>query len=224
MTESKGTGTEPLSRWLELLRAGFDTQVRLGKEYADVARAALKRDVDQAAVSRTYLDSARREADQYWRSVASLWFNYASGVLAAGSRASRAVLHEVSSTVEHRRRPAGDEPGATATAHRRRLELVLTGPLGGSATGTVTIANNHPDGRRIALKPGTLLDSDGKPVDVPVTVKPRSMQLAPGAERVVTVTVELDAAALSAGSRYESVVELSGADEAELHVTVRPTG
>jgi hypothetical protein len=229
MTETNASGTEPLGRWLDLMRAAFQTQVRLSAEYAEVARAAFKRDVNPAAVGRTYLQSSRREVEQYWRSIAGLWLNYASGALAAGSRASSAVLRDIGGAVQQPRHPAPDtarpapgahEPAAAGTAVRR-LEVLLTGPLGAPVSGTVTIANNHADARRIVLKPGPWLDSDGNEVNLKVVVKPSTIRLAPGAQRTVSVTVDLDAALLSAGKRYESVVEMSGG-EAELHLTVEP--
>ena len=222
MTNSNATGSEPLARWLDLMRAAFDTQVRLGKEYAEVTKAAFNRNVDQGALGRTYLKSAQREAERYWRSVGTLWLNYASDLLAAGSRASSAVLHDVGGVVgQQRHRPADAEPAAP-TSDSRHLELLLSGPLGGTATGTVTVANNHPDARRLVLKPGPLLGADGEPVAVTINVKPKTIQLEPGAERAVTVTVEIDKAELSAGETYESVIDVSGGDDAQIRLTVRP--
>jgi hypothetical protein len=217
MTMSESTTNEPLSRWLDLVRAAYDTQVRLGKEYADVARAAFTGRVDQGAVGRVYLKSAQREADQYWRAVSGLWFNYASAVLAAGSRASRAVLHDVSGAV--RQRPHNAATSAES-AESARHDVLLTGPLDGTASGTVTVANSHPDARRFVITPGALLDSSGNPLPVQVAVKPRTVSLEPGAERDVTITVELNAAVFAAGERYTSVLAVSGGDQAEIQVAV----
>jgi len=218
MTNSKSAGNEPLARWLDLMRATFDTQVRLGKEYADVARAAFRRDADQGEMGRAYLKSVQRETEQYWRSMSTLWLNYASDVLAAGSRASHSVLHDVGGAAHPRHRHDGE----TASAAAKPLALLLSGPLGASASGTVTVANKHPDARRLVLKPGPLRDASGQPVAGEIAVKPKTIQLEPGAERNVTVSVDLDAVALSADQTYESTIEVTGGEEAEIRVTVRP--
>jgi hypothetical protein len=204
------------------MRAAFDTQVRLGKEYADVARAAFRRDADQAEMGRTYLKSAQREAEQYFRVVSSLWLNYASDVLAAGSRAGQAVLHDVGGAVRTRHRPSGERSGSTSAQPPQPLALMLTGPLGASASGTVTVANNHADARRLVLKPGPLLDEQGQPVSAEISVKPRTIQLDAGAERTVTVSVQLDPATLAAGQTYESTIEVTDGEQAQIRLTVRP--
>ena len=220
MTNSTSAGNEPLARWLDLMRATFDSQVRLGKEYADLAQAAVRRDVDQGEMGRTYLKSVQREAEQYWRSVSTLWLNYASDVLAAGSRAGQSVLHDVGSAVRTKHRPAGETRASGYSS--RPQALLLTGPLGASASGTVTVANNHPDARRLTLKPGPLRSADGQPVAGEISVEPETIQLEPGAERSVSVSVQLDPVALSAGQTYESAIEVTEGDEAQIRVTVRP--
>jgi len=115
---------------------------------------------------------------------------------------------------------AGTEPG-DPRAGGRRVEVILTGAIGGRAEGTITVANQHPRPRRIQLKAGDLVDAAGAVVGVPLEVSPTAITVPSGKERSVNLGVALGDASFSAGRRYTCTVEVSGGDEATIEVSIQ---
>ncbi|MCU1659912.1 MAG: hypothetical protein JWO57_4568, partial [Pseudonocardiales bacterium] len=209
-----------------------ETQIRLNRQYFDLARTVLTSDVDRVETGRAYLESARRETERYWRDLAGIGTEYAADVLALGSRASKAVLRDVSSTVRTRKgtaAPAGPSSAGVDTTSadgKRLLDVGMSGPIGSTATATVTVANRHDRPRRISLKPGPIQDADGNPVNASIQAKPASVTVQPQAEKAVTLSVELDPEVFATGRTYAGTVDVSGGDEAVLrvHLHVEPAG
>jgi hypothetical protein len=220
-----GAASDPMRRLADLTRSAVETQIRLNREYVDLARTVLSSDADRLEIGRAYLESVRRETENYWRELAGIGTDCAADVLALGSRASRAVLRDVSSTVrakKHSTATSTTQPSAPADSasadDRRLLDVGMNGQLGSTATATVTVANRHDRARRIVLKPGPLHDPDGNAVSAPVQAKPASVTVQPQAEKAVTLSVLLDPEVFTVGSSYTGTVEVSGGDEAVLRV------
>lgn len=109
---------------------------------------------------------------------------------------------------------------ADPDAGRRKARLIIRGPLGGRAEGTITVANQHPRARRIQLSAGEVLDSAGAAVGAALEVSPTTVTVPSGKERPVSLGVGLDAAVFAADRRYSCTVEVSGGDEATIDVTI----
>jgi len=113
--------------------------------------------------------------------------------------------------------PLASVPADTSA---RRVQVALHGSVGQVATGTITVANQHPRPRRIQLEAGDVLDSTGATVTGILNVTPTSVTVPSGQERSVGLTVDLDEVSFSAGKRYSCTVEVSGGDEATIEVTI----
>lgn len=113
-----------------------------------------------------------------------------------------------------------EDPAPTVGASRR-YSLSLSGRVGGTAGGTVTVVNRHPRNRRVLLTAGLLRDvTADSDTSTRLTVSPAHVTLPPGQEAQVRVSAELTDPALRAGQVYAATVEVSGGDEALIDVAV----
>jgi hypothetical protein len=210
------------------------------RAYADAARRESAR----------YWRSASRLGADYARGLVELGGTVAGGVLDDVVRARRpAGSRRDGGSAGHRRAwsPPGSHPGgaddalddddaggsgdaggvgeeagsASADTSSGTASLALRGRLGERATGSVTVANRHPRARRIELTAGPLTDVHGvEVIGARLDLEPAKATLAPGAEAVVAVGLDLAAGVVEAGRRYRCVLRVSGGDDATLDCTV----
>ena len=223
------TGTdETLSRITELARQALQAQATLAKQSLELGRATLSGDVDRSSAGRAYLDAVSREGARYWREVGALGLDYASELLALGTRSAARVVSEASAAGsrgrDHRATrgssAGGPPPAEGAPDGTRRSAVVLRGVLGQTAQATVTVVNRHTRARRVELTPSDLRDPGGALVAARLRVDPEHVTVPAGGDHPVRLEVDLDAADAAVGDRYEGTVEVSGGDEATLEVTV----
>jgi hypothetical protein len=227
------TGTdETLARITELARQALQSQATLAKQSLELGRATLTGDVDRSTTGRAYLDAVSREGARYWREVGSLGLDYASELMALGTRTAARVISDTSAAGSgaraHRRDPgSGRAGGGSATpavpdadVGSRRSAVVLRGVLGQTAQATVTVVNRHARARRVELTPSDLQDVTGALVATTLRVDPEHVTIPAGGDYQVRLEVDLDAADVRVGDRYDGTIEVSGGDEATLEVTV----
>jgi hypothetical protein len=229
------TGTdETLARITELARQALQSQATLAKQSLELGRATLSGDVDRSTTGRAYLDAVSREGARYWREVGSLGLDYASELMALGTRTAARVISDTSAAGSgaraHRRDTgsgSGGGGGGSAAASApdpdvasRRSGVVLRGVLGQTAQATVTVVNRHARARRVELTPSDLHDVAGSLVATTLRVDPEHVTIPAGGDYQVRLEVDLDAADVRVGDRYDGTVEVSGGDEATLEVTV----
>jgi hypothetical protein len=230
------TGTdETLARITELARQALQSQATLAKQSLELGRATLAGDVDRSTTGRAYLDAVSREGARYWREVGALGLDYASELMALGTRTAARVISDTSAAGSgaraRRRDPGGGDssgrggdsampvvPDADVSA--RRSAVVLRGVLGQTAQATVTVVNRHARTRRVELTPSDLHDVTGALVATTLRVDPEHVTIPAGGDYQVRLEVDLDAADVRVGDRYDGTIEVSGGDEATLEVTV----
>ena len=101
------TGTdETLARITELARQALQAQATLAKQSLELGRATLSGDVDRSSAGRAYLDAVSREGARYWREVGALGLDYASELMALGTRSAARVVSEADADREGRGPPA----------------------------------------------------------------------------------------------------------------------
>jgi hypothetical protein len=230
------TGTdETLARITELARQALQSQATLAKQSLELGRATLAGDVDRSTTGRAYLDAVSREGARYWREVGALGLDYASELMALGTRTAARVISDTSAAGSgaraRRRDPGGGDssgrggdsampavPDADVSA--RRSAVVLRGVLGQTAQATVTVVNRHARTRRVELTPSDLHDVTGALVATTLRVDPEHVTIPAGGDYQVRLEVDLDAADVRVGDRYDGTIAVSGGDEATLEVTV----
>jgi hypothetical protein len=230
------TGTdETLARITELARQALQSQATLAKQSLELGRATLAGDVDRSTTGRAYLDAVSREGARYWREVGALGLDYASELMALGTRTAARVISDTSAAGSgaraRRRDPGGGDssgrggdsampavPDADVSA--RRSAVVLRGVLGQTAQATVTVVKRHARTRRVELTPSDLHDVTGALVATTLRVDPEHVTIPAGGDYQVRLEVDLDAADVRVGDRYDGTIEVSGGDEATLEVTV----
>lgn len=217
--------------WAELAANAVRAQVRLSREYADLARAVVAGDADRAVAGQAYLDSVRREGERFWRELSHIGFGYAADVVALSTRAGTAVLRDVDAATRSTSRTASEQPeqhpDTSKSLRPRRVAVPMRGAVGASAEATAVVVNRHPRARRITLTPGPLTAVGAtRPLDAAVHVSLTTVTVQPHQEQSVIIAVQLDPEQFTPGTQYAGVVEVSGGDEAllELLVSVEPAG
>jgi hypothetical protein len=232
MTEANNNAAadETLARITELARQALQSQATLAKQSLELGRATLSGDVDRSSTSRAYLDAVSREGARYWREAGALGLDYASELMALGTRSAARIISDASTAgaSTHTGRRAGDTrngsappaPPAEADDGLRRSQVHLRAAVGQTAQATVTVVNRHPRARRVELDPSELRDATGTVVAVTLTVDPDRVTIPAGGEYQVRIEADLDEGVVQPGQQYVGTVAVSGGDEATLEVTV----
>lgn len=100
------------------------------------------------------------------------------------------------------------------------VPVTLHGSVGGTAIGTVVLANQHPRARRVVLTPSDLRARSGRKVALTLRVDPPGATIPAMGEHSVAVEVDLSAGTARSGERYTGTIEVSGGVEAAVDVTV----
>ena len=227
MTETNSTD-ETLARITELARQALQSQSTLAKQSLELGRAALSGDVDRSTTSKAYLDAVSREGARYWREAGALGLDYASELMAFGTRSAARIISDASAAGGTRVRRGTTEarngapraPAAEPEDGLRRSRVLLRAAVGQTAQATVTVVNRHPRARRVELEPSDLRESTGAVVALTLTVAPDHVTIPAGEEHRVRFSADLDEGLVQPGQQYVGSVTVSGGDEAMLEVTV----
>ena len=227
MTETNSTD-ETLARITELARQALQSQSTLAKQSLELGRAALSGDVDRSTTSKAYLDAVSREGARYWREAGALGLDYASELMALGTRSAARIISDASAAGGTRgrrgttdsRNGAPRAPAPEPDDGLRRSRVLLRAAVGQTAQATVTVVNRHPRARRVELEPSDLRDSTGTVVALTLAVDPDHVTIPAGEEHQVRITADLDEGLVQPGQQYVGSVTVSGGDEAMLEVTV----
>ncbi len=221
---------ETLARITELARQALQSQASLAKQSLELGRAALAGDVDRSSSSRAYLDAVGREGSRYWREAGALGIDYASELMALGTRSAARIISDATAAgtgTRPRRGTAGTHNGTASPAPRveddegvRQSRVHLKAAVGQTAQASVTVVNRHPRARRVELEPSELRDATGTVVAVALTVDPDHVTIPAGGEYQVRIEANLDEGVVQPGEQYVGRVAVSGGDEATLEVTV----
>ena len=118
MTDSKNTtaADETLARITELARQALQAQAALAKQSLELGRATLSGDVDRSSTSRAYLDAVSREGARYWREAGALGFDYASELMALGTRSAARIISDATTAGAGSRSRRGSAETRNGTA------------------------------------------------------------------------------------------------------------
>jgi hypothetical protein len=232
MTEPNNTtaADETLARITELARQALQSQASLAKQSLELGRATLSGDVDRSSSGRAYLDAVSREGARYWREAGALGLDYASELMALGTRSAARIISDATTAgsatrtrhgaAQTRNRTAPHAPPPEEDDGVRRSRVLLRAAVGQTAQASVTVVNRHPRARRVELEPSELRDATGTVVAVTLTVDPDHVTIPAGGEYQVRLEADLDEAVVQPGQQYVGSVAVSGGDEATLEVTV----
>lgn len=223
----------------ETLRAQLD----LAGRSAALVRSTLAGETSVADAGREYVRALGAEGVRLGEQTGDLVRLYLEGVGAAGASVVGSAFGGSGAdrgAATSRGRPADDrvtDPGATdpggsdpGVAPRPPTEpagtdvsgaVSLHGPLGGTATGSVVVVNRHPRKRVVALAADPLTDASGAECAAALVIEPRRVTVPAGAEETITLRVGLVAGEVEPGGTYQTVLQISGAQEASVQITVR---
>jgi hypothetical protein len=230
-TDKNSAADETLARITELARQALQSQASLAKQSLELGRATLSGEVDRSSSSRAYLDAVSREGARYWREAGALGLDYASELMALGTRSAARIISDATTAgagARVRQPAAQTRPGTAPPAPPppaeddglRRSRVLLRAAVGQTAQASVTVVNRHPRARRVELEPSDLRDATGTVVAVTLRVDPDHVTIPAGGEYQVRIEADLDERVVQPGEQYVGSVAISGGDEATLEVTV----
>ena len=244
-TASEHSGGSVWQQLQDLATDAARLQGNVARSYAAAARAAVGH---EGPSSGDLLKSLASQFEDYVRELGRLNLAYARGLQDLATTSSERLQDVVSGAAtraEHGRsstsvRRAGPNsgPGAASSpqaASPPHAALALDGPIGGTASGAFTVANPREETVRLSFDAGLLTDRTGSSGEAgsdamssaegfapAFAFDPATLELAPGSESTVTVTLRLPARTFKAGRDYRGEVQVVGGDGAVLDVTVRP--
>jgi len=207
-----GSNSAAQTRWQQFQELAVESaraQLKLAKQYVDTTQR-LGRDgwPDAADVKRL-----QTEGERYLRELAELNVRYARSVQDL-TRESGQRLFDVA-TKEH----VHDSPAKHSDI---RLALDVSGPWGGEASGSFTVANTRTDIARVSFQAGQFHAAHGDTTFLaPVSFDPAGVDLAPRTEATVGITVQLDKAHFEPGRTYLGEVRVLGGTDVVLELTGR---
>ncbi len=250
MNQRKTDPEETLARLGELARRTLQAQADAAKQSIELGRAVFSPGADPGVTSRAWAEAVGREGARYWREVGTLGMDVAGQILTIGSRSVARVLGDTQAAVNRTRgqRSSGGSAGAAggaghddddagpaaggSTAEHRpatadvagspvpQVAVGLRGAPGGTATGTVVLANQHPRARRVLLTSGEVLRDPARDVSLPVRVDPAGVTIPAHSEQTVTVEVVLPEDVVRSGERYVGEIQVTGGVEAVVDLVV----
>jgi hypothetical protein len=213
-----GASTPEWRQLQDLLGDATRVQARWAKAVVTTALAAGRGELPS---TRDLLQTLGSEYQSYLRDLGKLNLEYARALqeltAATGERLTE-VVEDASrppNSRDHRRRPT------TTTA---QVSLPLDGTVGGTASGSFTVANTRDEVAQLSFSAGPLFDvstPDADGLQPSFTFDPGSVRLEPGAESTVSVRLPLDADRYTPGHEYHGEIKVLGGDGTTLDVTVR---
>jgi hypothetical protein len=213
-----GESSSPWQQLQDLVGDAARIQARWAKAVVTTAQAAGR---GEGPSARDLLQNVGSEYQSYLRDLGKLNLEYARALqdltAATGERFTEAVEDAARPRRQggHRRTPA---------APTTRVSLTLAGTVGGTASGTVTVANTRDRPADLSFMAGPLVDismPDAPGLQPSFTFNPGTVRLEPGAESTIGVLLPLDADRFTAGHEYHGKITVLGGDGTQLDVTLR---
>ncbi len=213
-------------------------QLALARHSADLARSTAARDMSGATAAREYLEAVAAEGVRLGTQTVDLGRLYLERVAEVGASLSSSVFRARKTTErdEHKARDTRNPPpadhvvkhsersqssGAAETPAKASGSVALRGPIGGTAEGSVVVANRHPRKRVVHLAADRLCTATGARSPAVLAIEPKRFTVPAGAEHTFRLSVQLRQAEVTSGSILTGALRISGADEATVDVTVR---
>lgn len=219
-----GASTSPWQQLQDVVGDAARVQARWAKAVLTTAQATGR---GEGPSARDLLQTVGSEYQAYLRDLGKLNLQYAKALqeltAATGERLTEVVedASRPSHPSNHHRKPTASTGSTRSTAH---ASLPLEGTVGGTASGTFTVANTRDEVAQLSFSAGPLVDA-GRPesdgLQPSFTFDPGSVRLAPGAETTVSVLLPLDADRFTPGHEYHGEITVLGGDGTRLDVTVR---
>ena len=197
--------TEFWQQYAALTRRAVETQWRLARDYGEVSARAIRGQTDVAAPA-AWLRSVGTETGRWWREAARLGLAYGGSLLELNSEVGSRLV------------------GAAGHHTTNRLTVTLSGPGGSTVSTPLTVANSRATREQVSFRPGLLCGDNGAEVDGAWAFDPPTLDLGPGEEQQVAMSLRLDKKLLAAGSTWRGVVSVQDSNgvvmEVDVHVEV----
>jgi hypothetical protein len=182
----------------------------IASAYQALVDRAAAGDVGPSQVQEAAAGYLQRRLPQYLSDLGKLYFELLNGLTDLRVQSEQEFL-------------AGVIDRANGANGSQAFELALTGPVGGTVTATIAIANTRDERARIRVDLTDARRADGVgPAFVPkVTIEPEDLELAPGEELTLVLTLELAEGDYEPGVLYVGGLQITGHGEPRLEVPLR---
>lgn len=182
----------------------------IGAAYQSLVERAAEGEVPPSRVQDAAAGYLQRRLPEYLGELGKLYFELLNGLTELRVRSEQEFLDSVLDRIDG---------GAAA------FELTLAGPLGGTATASLSIGNTRDEPVRIRCVVSEVRRADGvgPAFAADATVMPDGLELPPGAEGRLVVTVQLDEGSYEADVLYVGTLQVTGHGEPRLEVPLRIT-
>lgn len=182
---------ELLQEYAALTKRAIETQWHLAKVYGEATTHAVRSAPDPSAPA-TWAKTMSAETGRWWREAAQLGLAYGGQVLdlnrTTGQRLVDAIAHSAPN----------------------RLAVALSGKLGQTVRTPLAVANSRATSERVTFRPGPMRPASGADVDGVWTFDPGALELDPGAEQQVQMSLLLDDTTFTAGAWNGVVAVVDG--------------
>jgi hypothetical protein len=204
----------------ELAARSVADQVRTAQRYRDLLQRIAAGDLDAAALRAEHDRLVATNQAELARDLSSLLVRYYEAILDLNRSYVDRLFDQLtwaasarSSNGENDAAPAPEPPPAA-------VELALTGRAGGVAEAGFAIENKRPDPAEVVFLVSEFTGPDGEAFRPDLEIEPPRFELAPQAERTVTLRLPLDREHFKPGGRYRGEVLVRGGEDLELHLSV----
>jgi hypothetical protein len=192
---------ELLQEYATLTKQALETQWQLAKDYGEATTQAVRGGPDPSAPA-TWARTVSAETARWWREAAQLGLSYGGKVLDLNRTTGERLV------------------GAIAQSAPPRLAVTLSGKAGQTVRTPLAVANSRTTRERVTFRPGPLHPTSGADVDGVWTFDPGALELEPGAEQQVQMSLLLDDTIFTAGSSWKGVVAVIDGSGVVLEVDV----
>jgi hypothetical protein len=183
------------------------------RSHTELQRRIIRGELDQATVSRAYLDFAHREGPSYRRRVAELTGRYYRDLADLGSEYSAAFYGEI---LENGHVTQPSDPDGPS----ERVPMELHGEPGKEVVARFSLENTESSPVNVAFEVGVCTGPDGVAFTAPLSVHPASLTVPPGDQAQVTLRLAMLPSVFEPGHLYRTLVKVLGDRELELDVVI----
>lgn len=203
MAAAEGRATD----WLrDLADTSVRRQVEALRTYEETIEKLTSSETTRRLAPDAYLGAVRE--------LAGLSVRYYENLLRLGHEFQQQLLDSVERGT---RRPAGE--ASTAADGTERVEVTLHAPAGETATASLVLENKRDESAEIGFSVSDFSTAGVEAFAAPLTITPDHFTLAPREERVVSLSLPIDADRFTAGTLFHATVVVHGYDDLELAVS-----
>lgn len=211
---------DDIRQWLqELISRSASDQLDNLKRFDELLRRAARGEVDQSRLRDEYLNFSREESLRYINDLTRVGLGFYNTLLELNRHYNERFFDRVL-------RDRWSQNGVPPVAKRepRIISMELSATVGEVASSAFIIENHRKENVAVAFLVSDFTDESGlESFRPPLQLSPARFSLRPGEEHQVSLHIPLLPELFQVGEVYTATVVVSGFDELQLRLVVRPS-